>query len=182
MKKNFNKILILFIIPIITGVISGVITAKIQEINFISALAIIFKFILDFIISILMFEMPVWLILISSFCIISAIKTMLSIQNSSNNTTTLEKTQDEEKLEQYVEDVYNGIKYRWKWYEYDNELEMSNLHPICECGCDLEYSILDSYIECPDCKKEYENTVDENKAEKAFKNRYRKKLEKLKQK
>ncbi len=67
-----------------------------------------------------------------------------------------------------------------EWYEASNGVRMTNLHPICECGCDLDCDIFDSYIECPDCKKNFRNKVDENSAERVFANRYRKRFEQFK--
>lgn len=177
MKKHLKTILLIFIFPIITGIISGVITAKIQDINFLEALWLIIKVIFNFFLNLLTFKIPLWIILIIIFVIIGIIKILIII-NDSKNKIESKKMEIKKVFQDYTEDYYDDIKYRWNWYESYDGVQITNLHPICECGCDLEYDMFDSYIICPDCKKRYKNTVDENSAERVFGNRYRKKLEK----
>ena len=171
-----KKILMLFIIPIITGVISGIITAEIQNINFISGLIIVFKFIFKIIKSLLLFKLPTLIILIMIFIIILLIKIIRFIQTKKINNSTKEQNEEKTLLEEYVEDEYDGIKYNWKWYNSYEGLKITKLQPICECGCELTYDIFDYYITCPDCKKQYKNNVNVDSAKRVFKNRYRKKL------
>lgn len=181
MKKYFKSIWLVFIIPIVTGVISGVITAKIEKINFISALVIMFEKIVSFILDILTFKVPIWIIVIGIFIIIFIIKILIYIEDSNKN---LEHQKENEKrvFKDYTEDEYEGIRYKWEWNEKYNGIEMINLHPVCECGCIFNYSLYDSYLKCPDCKKRYRNNVDLDSAMRVFANRYSKRLEKFKNK
>lgn len=177
MRKFFKTGCLIFIIPIITGVISGVITSKVENINFISAMGVVIEKVFSFIQNVLTFKIPVWIIIILFFIIIGIIKLLILINNKDNETKTKEVKRV---FRDYTEDYYDGIKYRWKWYETSNGIRITNLHPICECGCDLVYDMFDSYIECPDCKKNFRNKVDEDSAERVFANRYRKRLEQFK--
>lgn len=181
MKKYFKLTCLIFIIPILTGVISGVITAKIENINFISALGIVLEKIFAFILNILTFKISIWVIAIVVFIIIVAIKILLYIEDNNNKKNIeLKKEKLKSAFRNYTEDEYEGLKYKWEWKERSNGIEMINLHPVCECGCIFNYSPFDNYLKCPDCKKTYRNNVDLDSAMRVFANRYSKRLEKLK--
>lgn len=78
--------------------------------------------------------------------------------------------------EEYTEDYYNGLKYRWNWYKSFDGIQIGDIYPICECGCTFSYDLFDFELECPDCKKKYKNNVDTDSAERVFINRYNKKI------
>lgn len=174
MKKQLKNILIFLIVPIITGTISGIIVAKIQNINFIEALKIVLTSVISFVTKLLTLNIPVWVILI--FIIILVI---LRIFKSIFFDNKIDVNLELKKIyKNYTEDSYNGIHYKWKWIEtYDGQL-LDDIHPICNCGCNLNYNSwnLDRYVTCPDCKKKYDtNNINENDAENVFINRCNKK-------
>lgn len=86
MKKYFKTGCLIFIIPIITGVISGVITSKVENINFISAMRVVIEKVFSFIQNVLTFKIPFWIIIILSFIIIGIIKLLILINNNDNET------------------------------------------------------------------------------------------------
>lgn len=180
MKKILKSAWLILIIPIITGIISGVITSKIENINFVEALSLIIKKIFSFILNTLTFKIPLWIIIVIVVIIAIIIKIALYLEYNKNE-EEMQKENLKKVFRDYTEDEYEGIKYRWEWEEHYNGIEMINLHPICDCGCTFNYSSFDSYLKCPDCKKQYRNNVNLDSAKRVFANRYSKRLKKFKE-
>ena len=176
MKQKIKTFIIIFIVPIITGVI----TSKIENINFFQAIELIIKTLIDWSKTILLYKIPVWIILIILLLIFLILKVIIWIYNKKEKIKLIEE--DVKKVyKDYTTDCYNDINYKWIWKERYDGIEMNYLHPICTCGCDL-INTYNSYIKCPDCKKSYKNTINLEEAERVFLNRYRKRLEAYKNK
>ena len=137
MKKYLKTIFLIFIIPIVTGIISGVITSKVENIDFVSALSVIIKKTFSFILKILTLKISIWIVLIILFVVIGVIK-ILNLISDNNNDIEAKKEELKKVFKNYTEDYYDGIKYVWDWYEMYNGIKMTNLHPVCECGCDFK--------------------------------------------
>lgn len=147
-----------FIIPIIQGVVIH----KIENINYIDALKKIFTNIFNFVISIMNFKVPIWLISLLVILILLIIKIYTYIKNAVDK--------DEYEWEKYKTEKYEGLTYTWKYDNYLGEKKIKDLKPICECGCDLiikdsynNYHKYQGYLVCPNCGKGYNNNFMQNR-------------------
>lgn len=178
MRKFLKSTWIYFILPLFVTVIGGLILSKIEDINFLLAVFKFLKLIFDFLIKILTLKISLWIIiLLIIFLLIIIFIINKTMSKTDKKELMIKKIQDD-----YTEDYYNGLKYKWNWYKSFDGIQIGDIYPICECGCSFSYDIFDFELECPDCKKKYKNNVDTDSAERVFINRYNKKIKQQKQK
>ena len=84
MKKFFKSACLILIVPIITGIISGVITEKIENINFVLAVSLVIKKIFLFILNALTFKISLWIIIVLVAIIVIIIKIALYLEDNKN--------------------------------------------------------------------------------------------------
>ena len=177
MRKVIKTLGTSIIAPVIVEVIAGMILAKNKDVDFISALFLVIKETFKFLYRVFNFKLSLWFV-VASILIFMMIKNILKAAKYKKSA----KSNKEILLEAYTEDIYSDMNYRWRWCNTSSDPQVINLTPICKCGCVLDYDVFDLIIECPDCKKEYSNSVDERAAERTFENRFRKKLKELENK
>lgn len=168
MKKFLKSTWLYFIVPLAVTVIGGLILTKIENVNFLSGIWEFIKLLFNFIIHILTLKISFWIIMLLVIVLFIINKIMLMIKESEITTKKL--------YEDYTEDYYNGLKYRWTWRKSYDGIYIADIFPICECGCTFNYDMFDRDLQCPDCKKTYKNNVDTNSAERVFSNRYNKRV------
>ena len=174
MKKILKSLGIYILAPLIVEIMLAITLAVFKEINFASALWLTIKKTGELLYEIVTFKISLWVVILVIFVFVAFKKILNEIIHK-----TPSKSQCDILMETYNEDIYEGINYRWEWYNSSNGPQISNLTPICKCGCELDYYMFDPYVECPECKKIYSNTINESSAERVFVNRFRKKLKKL---
>lgn len=162
-KKIINIVKKIGIAGIVTTIIVNVISHKIEDINYFELLQKMCNESLEFIKSIINFELPIWGFLIFIILLIIMIKIYVKLQNIKNESI-------ESKWDKYKTEKYEGLIYSWEYWDDFGEKKIRNLKPICECGCDL--LVRDSYqnrhtiqgfLVCPNCGKAYRNNFRENK-------------------
>lgn len=179
MKKFYNKYKVginAFLVGVLLNVISSIIYAKIENIDFISSIFEIWKMFYGFIINILEYKVSIWIILVTIFVIYLALRIYFSIIEK--------KEANKPDFLNYLNDVYKGIDYRWEIDLYNKRLK--NVHPICSCGAQLTtknkyknryYSSPKLY--CVNCDKIIEEDFDNTILEDAilyFTNKYNNKV------
>ena len=172
LKKILKSTWIYFVLPLFITVIGGLILTRIENINFLSAIFKFLKLIFGFFIKILTLKISLWIIIL----LIIVLLIIIFIINKIVTKTDKKELMIKKIHEEYTEDYYNGLKYRWNWYKSFDGIQIGDIYPICECGCTFSYDIFDFELECPDCKKKYKNNVDTDSAERVFINRYNKKI------
>lgn len=154
MKKIFKSIWMLFLLPIIVAVIGGIITSKMEEINFFKGVCSFIKLIIDKVILIFTIKIPLWIIFIIILILFLIIYFINKFINKDNDN-------DDKWYEQYKEDTYEGIMYTWDYYSVYNEISIKDFRAICNI-CQGEVIPKDSYNNryygtnqnfCPNCKK-----------------------------
>jgi hypothetical protein len=142
---------------VIVFIISSVINSFVKDINIFEGLKNVAQFILNIFISILIFQIPVWVILLSIALII--IICLLVV-----------KVTGEKPVEwlQYKNDNFFNWMFSWDYEKYGNTYKIKNIKPICAtCKCDLssDYGFYKNknsdYLYCPNCTTKY-NMIEHN--------------------
>ncbi|WP_166083152.1 hypothetical protein [Erysipelothrix anatis] len=167
---------------IVANVLSSIIYALIENVNFIEAFFNIWGFIFDFMVNLLNFEIKLWHI-IALVLILFAI--LYSISRS--QTKPIPKTTKE--YLKYTSGQYKGINYKWILDEYDNTISINDIsfRPVCDCGGELTLkrrhgnrSFSSERLFCVNCEKlidsEYNHEIHED-AMLFFSNNLGKKIE-----
>lgn len=175
MKKFLKSTWMVFVLPLLVTIIGGLILTMIEDIDLFSGIGKFLNIIESSIVKFLTIKVSLWAILlvIIILFIFLIIVNKIIIKTEKNQTTT------KKLYEEYIEDYYDDLKYKWKWNKGYDGLYISDIYPICECGCSFNYDMFDSKLQCPDCKKIYKNNVDTDSAKRVFINRYNKKLKSL---
>ena len=148
--------IVVFLVPIIQNVISH----KIEDIDLLELIKKIFINVVNFIIGIINFKIPLWVIMVIIFIVVLVIKLYLKNEKVENK---------EFEGDKYLKEKYDGLTYTWRYgYEFGEKI-IKDLKPICECGCDLlekdsynNYHKSGGYLVCPICDKGYTNNFQKN--------------------
>lgn len=160
MGKSIKKILsntwvVSILCSIIATIIVSTATALYKQINLLEALKLLFKTLLTWISNILIFRVPVYIILLVILFLIFAIEIYLKFSTA--------KEVNSPKWLNYTRTRYKNWVLKWEYrLSYGNKYKIENLHPICECGCELSkknrqgnsyYS--NGILVCPKCGNTY---------------------------
>ena len=172
MKKHKEKI-IAVVVFILANIICPIFVSKVENIDFINAFITMWKAIWQFILNILTFSIPIWVIIITIIIIYIFIKIYLMV---------IEIEEDNSWYEKYSRDKYDGLLYEWKYNRIDNKIEMIDVTPICE-NCkgnvlprDVGYNTI---LYCPNCNKTYKrpNKEEYDSARVYFNNKLKKTID-----
>lgn len=109
LKKLFrNPLFITVFGGIVSTVASSLIVSKVQSISIVDAIGTVVGNIYRFLIKVLLFEIPVWIILVGIALIIFALYIVAKIQDS--------KVQNP--IQDYTEDIIDGIRWQWNWINW----------------------------------------------------------------
>lgn len=164
MKKILKKVsistIIMSISAFILPIIQGIITHKLEDFNYFYMLKNTMFGMLKWIVILITFSIPLWLILII-IVIIVIYKYYSNIYNYYNR---------DKRFRLYKTQSYDGLIYTWKYNSKNGKNIVEDIKPICECGFDL---IVEStykgkykykgYLICPNCNKGYKNNFEQNK-------------------
>lgn len=150
-KVLLNTWVISVISPIITAIIISAFTAFVNQINFFDA----FKLLLSWILKIVTFRIPLYVVAVGIILFILAIYLYARIEESKESNLSIWLN--------YTNDKYKSWTFKWEYYlGYNNKYEIKNIRPICQCGCEL--SMKDEYrnrwysrgiLLCPNCENTY---------------------------
>ncbi|AMS11304.1 hypothetical protein K0810_06760 [Erysipelothrix rhusiopathiae] len=131
MKKNA---LYSIIVAIIINVISSVIYALIEKINFIEAFLQIWEYLFELIANILNFEIKIWQLIVP--IILLCVTLYIIALKSSKSNTKISKEYME-----YISGKYKDIHYKWTLDSYNNVVSINrfNFRPVCGCGGELTF-------------------------------------------
>lgn len=126
-----KKFFISVFTAVIVEVVASIIVSLISNINLIDATIIIWKWIYNFIKSLLLFRVPIWVILIVIVFFIIIIMFIYNYSNSNNCSKPW--------YSDYIEDEYKNILYTWNYTTtYSGKIDIENFRPICpSCEGDL---------------------------------------------
>lgn len=150
--KRIKKILLNpWTIGIFSPIIATSITAKVKQIKFFEAL----KLLLSWLIKIITFRVPLYLIVLGILFFIVIINISVKIEER--------KEENRPKWLNYTTDSYKDWIFKWQYnINYYNQCKIENLRPVCQCGCEL--SMKDDYknryygrgiLLCPNCENTY---------------------------
>jgi hypothetical protein len=130
---------------LIFGAISFIVSL-ISQINFLTALQIVFSTIVNFIVIILTINIPLWGIILGILLLFF----LLSRGVNKIESAWLE----------FKSDRYKGWLLNWDYYlNLDNQYEIRRLRPVCFCGCELGEHFSrtrnNQCLYCPNCNEEY---------------------------
>lgn len=167
---------------IVVNVVSSIIYALIEKVNFIEAFLDIWKFAFSFMANFLNVEIKLW-----QFIGLVAILLVILYFISRSHAKPTPKTTRE-----YLKDTsgkYKGINYKWTVDEYNNIISINNksFRPVCDCGGELtlkrQYGNMYFMVErlfCVNCEKliecDYNHEIHKD-AELFFSNNLRKKID-----
>lgn len=151
-KKVLSNVWVIGVFsPIIGTIIISAFTALIKQINFFVAL----KLILMWIVKVITFRIPLYIIIIVILSLFFAIKVYVKIQDS--------KESNLPKWLKYTKIQYKNWFMAWEYeLNYDNKYKIESVRPICKCGCELSFK--ESYknafygngvLVCPKCESTY---------------------------
>ncbi|MCT4606324.1 MAG: hypothetical protein N4A64_09525 [Marinisporobacter sp.] len=135
MTKNTKNIfssawVVNILCSIIATIIISAATALYKQINLLEALKLLFKTLLTWISTILTFKVPVYIILLVIVFLI------IAIESYSKFFAT--KEDNLPKWLKYTRTHYKNWVLKWEYHlGYGNKFNITNIHPICECGCEL---------------------------------------------
>lgn len=171
-KYKKNPWLIAIIAPIIVFFIISALKSFKADINFVEGVKFVYFSLFDFVTSILLFKVAVWIYLLTFLGILIIIEIILRLKESSKPLWL-----------DYKRDYVNGIWFEWNYIKEFNKYKINNLKPICsDCHCELSKGIDDSnlidkyYLYCPSCQKRFEmiNQRKINDAKKVIESRIKK--------
>lgn len=131
MKNKFKNVVIGVCTAIFVNVASSCIYAKIKSVDFFTAFNTIWRLFIDIITYKLQINIQVWQLLLIG--LVLALIVTLAI-----NYTGKAKKNTKPEFMNYTTGVYKDIRYKWRIKKnYDNQLEICDFRPICDCGAEL---------------------------------------------
>lgn len=132
MNKKEKSGLYVFISAVAINVISSIIYAIIEKVDFFTALKSIWKILITFLVNLLSIELRLWQVLVFLLILVFVIKLYFDIKSKSKVNTIRPVFMD------FTNGVYKGIHNKWELVKtYDNRIKMENFRPICHCGAEL---------------------------------------------
>jgi hypothetical protein len=150
LKKFFSNCWVVGIsCSVIAFFITSVITAINKKINIIQAIIHVFYWILD----IFTCRIPLYMVIIIILLLIIVFKIYSVFNNMDYKPKWLN----------YTKEQYKDWFMKWEYeLTYYNKYRITNLRPVCECGCDLSNNYNLDYrqyhrelLVCPKCEKTY---------------------------
>lgn len=156
--KNIRYTIYTIGISVIVQLISSILFARLNQVNFLTAFKGVWRLFLNFIKKVLLFNIQIWQILLF-------IAILFLINYILQNTKKVALSEPE--FMKYTSDKYKGINYKWKLDHYAGEIKITHLEPICDCGAflTLKDRVNNTYygrdqLYCVNCEKLVKETYD----------------------
>jgi hypothetical protein len=140
---------------VIATIISTLITSNVTNQNIWISLGVVFIFIWNLFKILILFRIPIWLLISISILLVFVFKIISTIKSGVFKT--------------YTTEWYKNWQFTWNvnLSFRDRSWSISNLRPICTCGCELSryeknYDQHEWYIYCPACGKKYQYCFSED--------------------
>lgn len=170
MKKFLKSFWLVIVAPILVTIIGGLILTWLDGVKFLEGVTSFFLLIWDFIISILTFSIPAWVIILIIVVLFIILLIISKVQ-------ALNAPKKINWYEEYKEEKYKGVLYSWEYAVNYGKVSIKSLRPICpKCKGELTEtpSSRGSYLMylqlfCPNCDKEIKTpTAEELKIAEVF--------------
>lgn len=127
MKERLKHPLLTFIVyHVIVAVISTLIVSAINTISFFESLVSVYNFVIDIIVAVFTYRVPVWMIILVIVGLVLSLylyAKYLDVKEKVSNALT------------YTEDVIDDVRWVWNFYKgYDNVLEFKRNTPTPLCN------------------------------------------------